>query len=135
MSHTEILTAIYTKISTIPNIGTVLYPNRKYPNSTMTVLPDSYVQVYVMPVPSATATFDGGITQSGLIQCDCVIKVDIGEIKAAQMADIILSALKNGTVISGNLRVNKPPYASGGIVVGNGTYKIPVTIQYRDIAC
>ena len=134
MTHELLLTAIFTKIGSISGLPTVLYPNRKYPNSTLTALPNEYVRIHIMPIPTDTFSFDGGILQAGLIQCDCVIKEDLGEIKAAQIADKIINALPNTTVISAELKVSKPPYASGGLQLDNGAYMIPVTIQYKAIS-
>lgn len=129
MTHSSLLDSIYTKISGIAGLPTILYPNRKY-----TTPPSEYVSINVMPIPTATATFDGGILQSGLIQCSIVVPVDIGEIKAAGYADIIIAALPNTTVISDNLKVSRPTYASGGIVMDNGSYMMPVTIQYGTLS-
>jgi|SRR3990167_7258508 len=134
MTHETLLTSIFTKIVGIATLPTVLYPNRKYPNASMTVLPDEYVRIHVMPIPTSTFSFDGGILQAGLIQCDCVIKGDLGEIKAAQIADKIINALPNTTAISGELKVSRPTYASGGLQMDNGAYMIPVTVQYKVIS-
>lgn len=126
MTHSALLEAIYTKISGIATLPTILYPNRIYGT-----LPSECVRIRVMPIPTATATYDGGILQSGLIQCDCITEGDKGELYASEIADKIINALPNGTVIGGNLKVNRPPYASGGFNLENGSYVIPVTVQYK----
>lgn len=129
MTHSILLESIYTKVDSIPNIPQVLKPNIIYDK-----LPNECVRISVMPIPTATATFDGGIMQSGLIQLDCITEGDKGELYASEIADKIINALLNTTVISGNLRVNRPPYASGGFNLDNGSYAIPVTVQYKTLS-
>ena len=134
MTHELLLTSVFTKISSISGLPTVLFPNRKYPNSTMTTMPTEYVRVNVIPIPSSTYTLGNGVLQAGIIQCSIVIPSDLGEIKAAQIADKIIAGLPNGTVISSELIVNRPPYVSGGINMDNGAYMMPVTIQYKAVS-
>jgi hypothetical protein len=125
MTNEAILNAVFTKLASLGGLPQILYPNRKYSTP-----PTEYIAVSVMPIPTATYSFDYGELKSGLIQCNVVVPVDVGAIKGAQIADKIITALKNGTVISGELKVSKPPYASSGIVDG-ASYIVPVTIQYR----
>lgn len=126
MTHDALLTAIYTKLGTISGLPAIFYPNVKRPAT----IPSEYVAVYTIPAPTETKTIDGVEYQYGIIQIDCVTLSSVGEIKASQLAQKILTAFKNGTVISGGLRVHKPSYASGGMQM-DGHYKIPVTVRYQ----
>lgn len=127
MTHDALLTAIYTKLGTISGLPTIMYPNVKSPAT----IPNEYMAVYVIPAPTESATIDGVEYQYGIIQIDCVTLSAVGEIKASQLAQKIISAFKVGTQISGVLKVNKPSYASSGMQTGDGHYKIPVTVRYQ----
>lgn len=125
MTRTDILKAIYTKLSTVTGLPQIVYPN-------VAVTPaGDYLKVFVMPAETLIEIFDGGVFKYGIIQINCVTPDKIGEIKAAEYADKILYAFKNGTIISGGLKVHKPSYVSMGMNDGAGKYIIPVTIRYR----
>lgn len=126
MTHDDILKSVYLKVSNTAGLPTIFYPNVNY-----TTTPDNYVRVTVIPAPTFDATIDDGLYQYGVIQIDCVTRDGIGEIKAAEYSQIVMSAFKRGTIISGGLKVNRPPYASAGLV-GSGKYSIPVTIPYSN---
>jgi hypothetical protein len=125
MTNEAILNAVFSKLASLGGLPAILYPNRKYSTP-----PTEYIAVSVMPIPTTTYSFDYGELKSGLIQCNVVVPIDVGVIKGAQIADTIITAMKNGTVIGGDLKVSKPPYSSGAIIDG-ASYIIPVTIQYR----
>lgn len=133
MSNEAILTAIFTKLGGISGLPQILYPNRKYPNNAMPTMPSEYIRVNVMPIPTATFSFDGGELKSGLIQCSIITPLDVGEIKGAIIGDKIITSMKNGTEISGELKVSKPPYSSSAIIE-ESSHMIPVTIQYKVIS-
>lgn len=128
MTHNAILSAIYTKLSSVAGIPTVLYPNITYATP-----PEEYLRVAVMPLPTETVTYDNGELQYGLFQVDCVTRDGIGEIKAAEYAELIISSFKNGTVISGGLKVTRAPFAGAGFNNGAGRYVIPVTVRYSNL--
>jgi hypothetical protein len=129
MTHTQVLTDIYTKISSISGLPTVLYPNRKY-----TTTPNEFIRVSVMPLKSLNATIDGGILLGGLIQFDCVVLADGGEIKAAQIADRVIAAFGVGSKIGDTLKVIKPSYTSGGMSYNDSHYVIAVTAEYKALS-
>ena len=126
MTHDSLLAAVYSKLSTVPDMPTIFYPN-----TNQTTVPSEYVAAYVIPAPTENATIDGLEYQYGIIQIDCVTLSSVGEIKAAQLAEKIIAAFKVGTQISGVLKVHRPSYASAGIQTGDGHYKIPVTVRYQ----
>lgn len=125
MTHTQILSSIYDKLLLVNGLPPIAFPNRDFtPNG-------DYVAVYVLPAKTNTSTYSYGKYQYGIIQIDCVVTEDVGEIKASQYADIIMEAFKIGTKISGDLKVYQHPYASAGMQLPNGYYKIPVDIPYK----
>lgn len=126
MTYEAILTAVFTKLSTVSGLPKIMYPNINNVS-----VPDEYIAVYSIPTATENLTIDGKEYQYGLVQVDCVVRANIGEIKAAQIADKIINAFKVGTVIASGLKVNKPSYASAGLNTGDGHYKIPVTIRYQ----
>lgn len=129
MTHDALLTSIYTKLLSISGLPKIIPPNRKS-EDIVTNPSDDYIQAFVIPAPTETKTIDGVEYQYGFFQVDCVTTVNKGEIKIAAIAQKILTSFKNGTVISGGLRVHKPSYASGGMQM-DGHYKIPVTVRYQ----
>lgn len=125
MSHTDILKAIFTKVSSIVGLPQIIFPN--VGSSPI----GEYIQVFIIPAQTVQETYTTGLYKFGIIQINIVTADKIGEIKASTYADIILTALKNSTVISGGLKVAKPPYASTGMNDGLGHYVLPVTIPYK----
>lgn len=128
MTYEAILTAVFTKLSTVSGLPKIMYPNIN--NVT---IPDEYIAVYVIPAATENMTIDGKEYQFGLLQIDCVVRANVGEIKAAQIADKIINAFKVGTIVASGLTINKPSYASAGLNTGDGHYKIPVTVRYQSI--
>lgn len=127
MTHTALLTAIYTKVGGLVGLPSIAYPNINFNPS------GDYVAVYTLPAETVNETIDGLVYKSGIIQVDCVTADKVGEIKAAQYADLVLAAFPVGTVITTGVIVNRPTFVSRGLNTGDGHYKIPVTIQYRAI--
>jgi len=129
MNQTQLLESIFTYVSTISNIPKVFYPNVKQTN-----IPDEYVIINVIP----TKPDDIGLRQvtmnTGLIQIDVMTLDSIGEIRASEIAQLIINAFPRNTVIPTSLiRIDKTPYASMGLSDGNGHYKVPVTIEYNKV--
>ena len=129
MTQTEILTAIYTKLSTTAGLPQKIYQNVKAP----TTIEAEYLEVFVMPLPSENQAFGGVERKSGLIQINVVVGIEKGTIRPAQIADLILAAFKQGTVIATGLKVSRPSYVSAGIKDGV-RYVVPVTIQYQNLS-
>ena len=125
MTHAQLLSAVYHKLGTIAGIPSIAYPNIDFTPT------NDYVAVYVLPAETTAECLDNLSYKSGIIQVDCVVPSSVGEIKAAEYADIILSEFKNGTVITDGVLINRPPFVSAGFNMGNGYYKIPVNIRYR----
>lgn len=128
MTQTDIFTAIYTKLSAVDNLPQKIYENVKPP----TTIEAEYLEIYIMPLPSETYTFNYGESKSGLIQVNVVVELYAGTIRPAQITDLILAAFKNGTVIVAGLKVSKPPYASPGMP-DDVRYIVPITIQYENL--
>lgn len=129
MTQTEILTAIYTKLSGITGLPQKIYQNVKAPAT----IEAEYLEIYIMPLPSENQAFSGIERKSGLIQINIVVEVEKGTIRPAQIADLILTAFKQGTVISSGLKVSRPSYVSAGIIDGV-RYVVPVTIKYQNLS-
>lgn len=129
MTQTEILTAIFTKISGISTIPQKIYQNVKAP----TTMESEYLEIFVLPLPSENQAFSGVERKSGLIQINVVVALEKGTIRPAQIADLILAAFKQGTVIATGLKVSRPSYVSAGIKDGV-RYVVPVTIQYQNLS-
>lgn len=129
MTQTEMLTAIYTKLSGTAGLPQKIYQNVKAPAT----LDGEYLEIFVMPLPSENQAFGGVERKSGLIQVNVVVGLEKGTIRPAQIADLILTAFKQGTVISSGLKVSRPSYVSQGIKDGV-RYVVPVTIQYQNLA-
>lgn len=129
MTHAEILTAIYTKLS-----GTAGLPQKIYQNvKALTIIEAEYLEIYIMPLPSENQAFSGVERKSGLIQVNVVVGIEKGTIRPAQIADLILSSFKQGTTISAGLKVSRPSYVSAGIIDGV-RFVVPVTIQYQNLS-
>ena len=127
MTQTEIITAIYTKISSTPNLPQKVYEN------VPTDASGEYLEVFLMPLPNQTQTFNGGELKSGLVQINVVVPTKTGTIRAAEVVDLLLETFKNGTKITEHLKVSRPSYASSGIT-DELRYIIPVTIQYQNMS-
>lgn len=129
MNQFDILTAIYTKLSATADLPQKIYQNVKAP----TIMESEYLEIFVLPLPSENQAFSGVERKSGLIQINVVVGIEKGTIRSAQIADLILAAFKQGTVISSGLKVSRPSYVSAGIKDGV-RYVVPVTIQYQNLA-
>ena len=127
MTQTKIITAIYTKISTTPNLPQKVYEN------VPTDASGEYLEIFLMPLPNQAQTFNGGELKSGLMQINVVVPTKTGTIRANQIVDLLLQSFKNGTKITEHLRVSRPSYASGGIT-DELRYVIPITIQYQNMS-
>lgn len=128
MSHETLLTSIFTYLSNVVDLPDIVYPNIKESD-----LPDEHLRISVMPTKPSDYGIKNIKQDYGLIQVSVFIKVNIGEIRAAQIADKVLEAFKRNTVIpTSNIRVDRTPYASGGMVEDN-YYVIPVTIEYNKV--
>lgn len=127
MTQTEIITAIFTKVSSTPNLPQKVYEN------VPTDASGEYLEIFLMPLPNQVQTFSGGELKSGLVQINVVVPTKSGIMRANEIVDILLEAFKNGTKISEHLRVSKPSYASSGII-DELRYVVPVTIQYQNMS-
>ena len=137
MNQSDILTAIYTKLSSTANLPQKIYQNVKAPAT----MESEYLEIFVMPLPIENQAFGGVENKSGLIQINVVVALEKGTIRPAQIADLILAAFKQGTVISSGLKVSRPSYVSAGIMsnqaVGinaDNRYILPVTIRYQNLS-
>lgn len=128
MTYEAIYTAILTKLSATTGLPQKIYENVKPP----TTIESEYLEIYIMPLPSNSYTFNYGEYKSGLIQINVVVELYKGTIRPAQIADLIIVAFKNGTVITAGLKVSKPSYASAGMI-DDVRYIVPVTIQYENL--
>ena len=129
MTNTKLLTSIYDYLGTISNIPKLLYPNIEYSS-----LPDEYIRVFVMNATPDDIGVKNISMKSGIIQCNVTIKESIGEIKASEIADLIIASFPRNTVIpTSKIRIDKTPYASQGINDGSGWYIMPVTIEYNKL--
>jgi hypothetical protein len=129
MTLTEIYTAVYAKIAATASLPTKIYENVKPPAET----PSEYLEIFIMPLPNENQAFSYVERKAGLIQINVVVELQKRSIRPAQIADLILAAFKNGTVISSGLKVSRPSYSSAGIKDEN-RYIIPITIQYENIS-
>ena len=127
MTQTQIITAIYTKVSSTPHLPQKVYEN------VPTDASGEYLEIFLMPLPNLVQTFNGGELKSGLIQINVVVPTKTGIIRANEIVDMLLAAFKNGTNISEHLRVSRPSYASSGIT-DDIRYIVPVTIQYKNLS-
>ena len=127
MTQTKIITAIYTKISSTPNLPQKVYEN------VPTDASGEYLEIFLMPLPNQAQTFNGGELKSGLVQINVVVPTKTGTITATEVVDLLLETFKNGTKITEHLKVSKPSYASNGIT-DELRYIIPVTIQYQNMS-
>lgn len=129
MNHDELLSSIYSYLSTRSGLPTILYPNID-----ITTIPDEYLEVYIIPATPDNLGVKSVTWYRGIIQINAVTLNGIGEVRASQIVSLIIEAFKRNTVISGlNIRIDEQPYASGGFSDGNGHYKIPVTIPYNKL--
>ena len=94
MTNTKLLTSIYDYLGTISNIPKLLYPNIEYSS-----LPDEYIRVFVMNATPDDIGVKNISMKSGIIQCNVTIKESIGEIKASEIADLIIASFPRNTVI------------------------------------
>lgn len=71
--------------------------------------------------------------QNGFCQVSCFIRDGTGEIKAINMADIIIAAFPRGTRLTDGeliVRIDSPAYYKSGINTGDGWFMMPVTIPF-----
>lgn len=127
MTHTEILTAIYTKLSTATRLPAIAYPNVAFDTTNKS----EWLQVFIMPLPTETFSFGAGKDKGGLIQINCVVKINVGELAASRIADKILELFPIKSNIATGLKVDKEPYASAGMKIDDNLYVIAVTVTYR----
>ena len=111
------------------NTAELIYQNVK----ALSTMESEYLEIFVMPLPIENQAFGYVERKSGLIQINVVVALEKGTIRPAQIADKILTAFKQGTVISAGLKVSRPSYVSAGIKDGV-RYVVPVTIQYQNLS-
>jgi len=127
MTHTEILSSIYTKLSTASGLPAIAYPNVAFDATNKS----EWLQVFIMPLPTETFSFGAGKDKGGLIQINCVVKINVGELAASRIADKVLALFPIKSHIVTNLKVDKEPYVSAGMKTDDNLYIIPITITYR----
>jgi hypothetical protein len=128
MAHDTFLRAVYAYAESISGL-----PDIFYPNVNQGTIPSEYLKINVMPVPTATIGVKTVKIRSGLIQITVVTKDNIGELRAATIAQLVMTAFARGTTLSDGTRISKEPYASAGFNDGKGHYHMPVTIQYESM--
>lgn len=126
MNYSTLLSSIFTYLETIDDIPDIFYPNIKYET-----IPDEYLNISVMPIDPSDIGVKNIVQHSGLIQIDIAVKVGTGEIRSAEIADIIIEAFKRNTVIPTSLiRIDATPYKTNGYISDNFLVT-PITIEYN----
>jgi len=127
MTHTEIIASVFTKLSTSSGLPAIAYPNVAFDATNKS----EWLQVFIMPLPTETFSFGAGKDKGGLIQINCVVKINVGELAASRIADKVLALFPIKNVISSGIYVDKEPYASAGMKTDDNLYIVAVTVQYR----
>jgi hypothetical protein len=132
MSQAQIELALFDKLETIKaSLPTIYYPNS--PNKNKPNPPTGeHIRVSILNAGTnalGIATTDQTL---GIMQCLVLVKDGTGTIRAAQIADLILSAFARNTLLSNNVRIDK----TGSVGVGftlDWWYMLPVSINYQQI--
>jgi hypothetical protein len=132
MSQAQIELALFDKLEAIKaTLPTIYYPNS--PNKNKPNPPTGeHIRVSVLNAGTnalGIATTDQTL---GIMQCLVLVKDGTGTVRAAQIADLILSAFARNTLLSNNVRIDK----TGSVAVGftqDGWYMLPVSIPYQQI--
>ena len=132
MSQAEIELALFDKLESISGtLPTIYYPNS--PNKNKANPPTGeHIRVTLLradTIPVGIATTDQTL---GLMQCSIFVKDGTGTVRAAQIADLILSAFARNTVLSNNVRIDKTGSVNTGFTQ-DGWYMLPVTVPYQQI--
>ena len=94
---------------------------------------DKYYQIFIVPARKVSVGLSETDAQTGFCQVSCFVKTDVGEIKAINMAETIITAFPRCTKLTDNslkVEINQPSYYSQGLTNNNGWYMVPVTIPY-----
>ena len=132
MSQAQIELALFDKLEAIKaSLPTIYYPNS--PNKNKPNPPTGeHIRVSILNAGTnaiGIATTDQTL---GIMQCLVLVKDGTGTVRAAQIADLILSAFARNTLLSNNVRIDK----TGSVAVGftqDGWYMLPVSIPYQQI--
>ena len=114
MSQAQIELALFDKLEAIKaSLPTIYYPNS--PNKNKPNPPTGeHIRVSVLNAGTnaiGIATTDQTL---GIMQCLVLVKDGTGTVRAAQIADLILSAFARNTLLSNNVRIDK----TGSVGVG-----------------
>lgn len=132
MSQAQIELALFDKLESISGtLPTIYYPNS--PNKNKANPPTGeHIRVTLLradTIPVGIATTN---QTTGILQCSVYVKDGTGTIRAAQIADLILSAFARNTVLSNNVRIDKTGSVNTGFTQ-DGWYHLPVSISYQQI--
>lgn len=132
MSQAQIELALFDKLETIKaSLPTIYYPN-SLNNGKPNPPTGEHIRVSILNAGTnalGIATTDQTL---GIMQCLVLVKDGTGTVRAAQIADLILSAFARNTLLSNNVRIDK----TGSVGVGftqDGWYMLPVSINYQQI--
>lgn len=126
MTHTDILTAIYTHLQTDATLPQIAYANIQFDTTNLSF----WLQVNIMPLPTKSLGYGAKKDIGGLIQITCIVKKDVGELACSRIADKVLQLFPIKSEITSGLKVDSEPYVSGGFT-SETLYKMPVTVEYR----
>lgn len=132
MSQAQIELALFDKLETIKASLPTIYYSNSLNNGKPNPPTGEHIRVSLLrgdTVPIGLATTDQTL---GIMQCSIFVKDGTGTVRAAQIADLILSAFARNTVLSNNVRIDKTGSVNTGFTE-NGWYMLPVTVPYQQI--
>ena len=132
MSQSQIELALFDKLEAIKaTLPTIYYPNSTHKNKPNPPTGE-HIRVSVLSAGTNAIGIASTNQNVGILQCSIYVKDGTGTIRAAQIADLILSAFARNTLLSNNVRIDKQGSVNTGFSV-DGWYHLPVSISYQQI--
>lgn len=132
MSQAEIELALFDKLEAVKaSLPTIYYPN-SLNNGKPNPPTGEHIRVSILNAGTNALGIATTNQTLGLMQCSIFVKDGTGTVRAAQIADLILSAFARNTVLSNNVRIDKTGSVNTGFTE-NGWYMLPVTVPYQQI--
>lgn len=126
---TTINSIFYEHVLSAAGSTKVSFPNVQFDKTVI----NEYYSVICLPQKTLGVGISELDRQNGFCQVSCYVRSNVGEINAIDMANVIIDAFpRNSILVSGTtkIRIDKPPYYSGGLQTEDGWYMIPVTIPF-----
>ena len=123
MTQVAIINALFTELSGVSGLPTILYPNVEYSTK-----PSEYIEAFILPTGEENEYMQGNTRQTGIMQINCVCEAGKGVVVANSYADIVKASFAVGTNLSG-VKIMKPPNINPAIQDGSN-YIVPIDIRY-----